>query len=172
MNTFKRTTLMITLLVLVGSLATQATAADKLDKVKCAFLLNFTKYVVWPGGSGDFVIGVVGKDPFDGVLDKIVGGKKAGDRPIKTTYLAVDASADELKKCSILFINTDVKPVLEKIGNAPILTVGDTADFAKNKGMVGLIATNKINLEINKSQADAAKLKINAKLLQMAKIVD
>ena len=172
MKNLKRLTTIMIALLLVGTFATQAQAADKPDKIKCAFLLNFTKYVSWPGGSGDFVIGVVGKDPFDGVLDKIVAGKKAGDRPIKTAYLAADASADELKKCSIVFVNTDIGPVLAKIGSAPVLTVGDTADFAKNKGMIGLIATTKINLEINNKQAEAAKLKINAKLLQMAKIVE
>jgi hypothetical protein len=172
MNDLKRTVLTIIMLCSIGMLATQANAQDRLDKVKCAFLLNFSKYVIWPQADGDFVIGVVGQDPFGGVLDKIVEGKTVGDRPIKTAYLDADASDDELKKCSILFVNTEIETILEKIGNAPILTVGDSEKFARKKGMVGLIATNKINLEINKHQADAAGLKIHDKLLQLAKIVD
>jgi hypothetical protein len=159
-------------MLVIGMQASTAQAADKLDQIKCAFLLNFTKYVTWPDGKGDFVIGVIGKDPFDGVLDKVLEGKTAGDRPIKTAYLAADASADDMKKCSILYVTTDLAPVLTKLGSAPVLTVGDQENFAKNKGMIGLVATTKISLEINNKQAEAAKLKINAKLLQMSTIVE
>ena len=160
-------------MILMGAATSEVYAVSKIDKLKCAFLLNFSKYVSWPATTGDaFIIGVVGDDPFDGVLDQIVKGKSVGAQPIKTQYFSAGASADDLTKCSILFIVVDPEPIVKKVAGSSVLTVSDKAGFAKSHGMIGLIATNKISLEINNNKAKDANLKINAKLLKMSTIIE
>lgn len=166
-------TTFIVSIILVGLTTSQAHAVSKIDKLKCAFLLNFSKYVSWPAPTGKtFVIGVIGDDPFGGALDQIVKGKAAGEQPIKTMYFSPDASPDDLSQCSILFIAVDPASVVKKIDGLSVLTVSDKSCFAKSYGMIGLIATNRISLEINNKRAKASKLKINAKLLKMSTIVE
>lgn len=52
-------------------------------EVKAAYLYNFGKFVTWPsngsaGGSDDFVICVLGQDPFGANLQTTVAGEKVG----------------------------------------------------------------------------------------------
>jgi len=57
-------------------------------QIKAAFLLNFAKFVDWPpnsfaGPESPFLICVVGEDPFGGVLDEYLMGKKLASTPCK-----------------------------------------------------------------------------------------
>src|SRR5512134_3234752 len=56
-------------------------------QVKAVYLYNFGQFVEWPADSfatpsTPFVIGIVGKDPFEGMLDNVVRGESLGTRPI------------------------------------------------------------------------------------------
>ena len=44
-------------------------------QVKALFLLNFVKYVDWPGASGPIVIGIMGQDNFGTSLSQAIEGK-------------------------------------------------------------------------------------------------
>ena len=51
-------------------------------KVKAAFILKFIQFVEWPKDANQksIVVATVGKDPFDGALEQIVGGKQVGGK--------------------------------------------------------------------------------------------
>ena len=53
-------------------------------EVKAAYLYNFAKFIEWPPATahGEFVIGVLGQDPFGETLDRVLRGKALGDRKI------------------------------------------------------------------------------------------
>ena len=55
-------------------------------EVKAAFLLNFARLVEWPnsafsGRDDPIALGVLGRDPFGGSLEKLVKGRSIGRRP-------------------------------------------------------------------------------------------
>src|SRR5581483_5614207 len=64
-------------------------------QVKAVFLFNFAQFVEWPTNAfanenSPVVIGILGEDPFGGVLDQTVKGERARGRLITTKRFAAD----------------------------------------------------------------------------------
>ena len=79
--------------------------------------------------------------------------------------------------CRIVFItkSAEMEPelVVNSLGAASILTVGETAGFAANGGMVNFTNDqSKVRFEINQGAARRAGLKISSKLLRLAELVE
>lgn len=148
-------------------------------QVKAAFLFNFAQFVDWPEtafpqGDTPLTIGVLGEDPFGGALDEIVRGEQVHGRTLRIQhYRRVEDAAG----CHVLFISRSESARLEQIVGSlrgrSILTVGDSENFVRRGGMIGLLnERNKIHLRINRDLAAGAGLTISSKLLRVAEIVN
>lgn len=147
-------------------------------EVKAAFLFHFAHYMEYPSGAFEndkspFVIGVLSKSPVTDALQKVVRGKNVNGRSIVIRQLGMDK---ELRKCHILFIPKDeadkLPAILEILADAPVLTVGESANFASKGGIMGFFTEqNRIRFEINPDSARRAHLIISSKLLSLARIV-
>ena len=82
----------------------------------------------------------------------------------------------EIKNCHILFINEPnprALQMLDEVGHRSILTVGDTEGFARVGGMVRFVTEhNRIKLRVNLTAVAAAHLKIDARVLRAAEVVE
>lgn len=146
--------------------------------VKAAFLFKFAQYVEWPATAfpqvdAPFCIGVLGDDPFGGALDAAVAGGTINNRKL---VIKRSNRVEDLKTCQILFISkseqAQVGPILDSLGNASILTVGEVDGFADRGGIINFfLAGNKVRFEINPEAARRKGLKINSQLLRVAKVV-
>jgi hypothetical protein len=160
-----------------GTSSAQSLATSEYE-IKAAFLFNFAKFVEWPSGAlmdteGSFVIGILGKDPFNTELEQTIG-----DKTIRGAAIQIERfrSIDNLRPCHILFISESEKMnlpnILVKIGDQSILTVSDMPDFARRGGMIHLYTeNNKVRFIIHTQAAEKAGLKLSAKLLTLAKIL-
>jgi hypothetical protein len=79
--------------------------------------------------------------------------------------------------CRIVFITrfAEMEPevVINSLGATSILTVGETAGFAANGGMVNFTGEqSRVRFEINEAAARRAGLKISSKLLRLAELVE
>jgi YfiR/HmsC-like len=147
-------------------------------QVKAAFLFHFAQFVEWPPETYADVASpltycTVGGDPFEGGLDASLKGKTIGGRPVRVLHLR---EAGESQGCQILFLGIAdrkvVSATLAKLNGSPVLTVGESANFAQGGGMIGfLLEDNKVRFNINLDAAERAKLKISARLLTLAKTV-
>lgn len=169
-----------------GALDDPAVDESKAIKVKAAFLLNFVRFTEWPQSAfataeAPLVIGIVGDDPFGAVLDKTVEGKTAGTRSIRIIRLAgtgpTKAAAAQLGECHLLFIarseSTRFKEHVAAVAGAATLTVSDSAGFSMAGGMIELgLSDGKVTFSVNRKAAEAAGLKLSAKLLQLGKLVE
>jgi hypothetical protein len=146
--------------------------------VKAAFVYNFAKYVEWPADAfpkpdSPFVIGIVGKDPFDGALDRTIQGKNVNGHAFVIRRLGFD---QDMAQCEIIFVSSSER---DKVGrlpgtlkNAPVLAVGESAGFASHGGHIGFFSEQgRIRFEINPEAAKRARLNISSKLLALARIV-
>ena len=170
----------ISLWLALGGFATAADNAGLAEyQVKAAYLYNFTKFTDWPDSAfasadAPLVIGVVGEDPFGKVLDAIVGSDAVRGHPLIVKRLR---TGDDLRGCHVLFISRSEKDrlseLLQTLKGVPVLTVSDLGDFANQGGMVNLVLIREnVKLEINQAAAEQAGLKISAKLLRLARIVN
>jgi hypothetical protein len=155
-----------------------AVAAERPEHaVKAAFLYNFGKYVRWPesaaGAGGDFVIAVLGADPFGAALDDIVRGKRIGNRPVTVKRVS---NLSELGACEVLFISASeearLEAILAELPNGPILTVADMPRFVERGGMIGLVVANRrVQFEVNALAAERAGLVLGSQLMRLARAV-
>lgn len=170
--------LLAAMAVFVWPAVAQETGAPSEYQVKAAFLYNFAKFVEWPAeafpaANTPIIIGIVGKNPFDGVLERSVRDKVIRGRALTVQQASSPADA-ALKHCQIIFISAGEKghfvEILEMLKNTPALTVSETDGFLKAGGMVNfVIQDKKVRFEINDAAATRAGLRISSKLLSLAK---
>ena len=147
-------------------------------EVKAAFLFNFAKFVEWPAGTFSsantpFRICVLGKDPFGSTLDRIVADKTLNERRIevdRSTTLA------DTKNCQILFLASSearrMAQIVQQLKAGGVLTVADTSGFAQMGGMINFVLDDdRVRFEINLRAAEAAHLKLSARLVTVAERV-
>lgn len=147
-------------------------------EIKAAFLYNFAKFTEWPSetfseATDSLIIGVLGRDPFGNILENIIGGKTIGGRPITIHRFPRPGVLD---RCHILYISESethrLSDIFQRLQKASVLTVSDIPDFAQKGGMIYLYPKeNKIRFAINLSQVEKARLKLSAKLLNLAQII-
>jgi hypothetical protein len=147
--------------------------------LKALFIYNFGGYVEWPADAfasddAPFVVCVLGTAPVDTTLREIAATRKIGGRRIVVNRAA---NVSEIGPCHILFIARDVHPthgqnLVSQLRGRPVLIVGEHEGFAAMGGCVNFyIEANKIRFEINLEAARQQQLKMSAKLLALARIV-
>lgn len=145
--------------------------------VKAAYLYNFAKYAEWPPEAfasveAPLVVCIAGENPFGGALATL-RDKTVDTRPVEVRMVPV---ASGLESCHVVFIGRaeqgQLKVVLTKLAQRPILTVSDISGFARAGGMIGLVeAEQRIRFEINLEVARRTNLKLSSQLLKLAIIV-
>jgi len=159
---------------------TASVARAQLDEyqVKAAFLYNFAKFVDWPAQSfhnpeEPIAICTLGSNPFGDALERVIGGKTAGGRPLLSRRIVDTAPPGD---CHILFAGAaDVKKfraIVSRLRGTPTLTVGESPEFIAAGGMINFkIEAGKIRFEINVQAAEQGQLHISSKLLSLAEVV-
>jgi hypothetical protein len=144
-------------------------------QVKAAFLFNFAKFIDWPSRKftepdSPLIIGVVGSDPFGGLLEEQVQGHPINDRTVIVRHIQ---TMEELRKCHIIFVcNSEEErlgAILSEVRGDNVLTVGETDKFISRGGMINFVVMDgSVHFEINDSAARHAGLKISSKLSNLA----
>ena len=172
------------ILIVLVLLATPAmagnSAQDREQKIKAAFLYNFINFVDWPeekmsDNDEPVIIGIIGNkdfvNAFDPIRDKQIKGKNIIIKYFK--------NLNELKKCHVVLLCIcgstspgNSREIIDALGDSPVLTVGEQADFLENGGNINFLTVDhKIRFEINLDSAKRNNLKIRSKLLKLAKRV-
>lgn len=178
---FRRPGLWILALLLVPALpqlaASQEVVTASPNKVKAAFLRNFTHYVSWPSDvfandRSPWRICVLGNDPFGDVLDKTLMGRAEQGRAFEV--LRAD-SLNELPRCQIVFVaHKDAakrRAALAELKKSPVLTVSDVPEFLQEGGIIQFQVGDRVEMSINLDQSRAASLKIQTKMLEVSREV-
>lgn len=163
-------------LLLALILSAPVQAQDIADKLRAAFLYNFAKFVTWPPhrlpAPDTSVRLCVLQDPdFAELLTRTVAGKQVSGHPLEVVHAAAPAA---LGNCHVAYfpeLNPAAEVAMALLQQQNVLTVHQ-AEQAKDAGVVRFfVQDRKIRLEINSTAADSAQLKISAKLLSLAQVV-
>jgi hypothetical protein len=106
-------------------------------------------------------------------LAEISAKGTAEGRPL--TVIVVNDSASAAS-CQILFVGASslakARPVLDELRSRSVLTVGESAGFAVNGGIISFkVEDGRVRFEINPKAAEQAHLQISSRLLSLAQIV-
>ena len=176
MPTFFCIVLSLLIICLSGrTVVVRAADEDLEQKVKVAFLLNFAKFttwpeVFWPADKRDFLLVIVGDDPFglalNGVEQKQIGGKT-----IRLQFAGTLAA--DLENCQLLFVSKseaeNLRGILSFTESKPIVTASDIEGFAAAGGIFEFKRKNdRLSFIINNSKARQNGIHINSSLLNLA----
>ncbi len=158
--------LMVLALAGVPSAATQPVAELQ---VKAAFLFNFAKFVTWPEVSRPMTICIAGNAPLAAAVTTVVQGKLVAGRAVDVRPLSAGSAADGCDLLHLADLSPDEASAMLGRIRGPVLTVGETARFLRDGGMVRVyVDDHRMRFQVNRRQTDAAGLKISSQLLSLA----
>lgn len=166
-------------------LGSKAPAADReavdINRLKAAFLYNFSQFIEWPdtsfaGADAPFVICVPGAaGSFSAALAPLEKRKHKG----RAIVIQRPNSVAEARKCQIIYLLdakfalADGKPLLPQLADAPILSVSEARGLAVNGAGIGFVEQDgKLRLVIDLGLLRPVKLRPSAKLLEIALAVN
>jgi hypothetical protein len=166
--------LLAALATVAQPVAGQSNRASDIER-KGLFVYNFLLFVHWPADafqspSEALRVEIIGRDPFDGSLDRLLADKQVDRRRIVVTHSASPATAPFPH---VLFVPIAEEPQLARVlatyCRAPVLTVSDLDRFANRGGVIGLVEEDDtLRFAINQTAASEARLQVSAQLFHMA----
>ncbi len=186
------------LVLIAANIAHAAQAASETSReyqIKAAFLYNFVKFTDWPGESAadsndpntvdsnePITIGIIGEDPFGDAFEPVKDKRVKGRTIVLKRFKGLEESKQSneqiegVRKCRLLFVCRSQKKqlgqIIDLVKDRPVLTVADMEGFLESGGMINFIMEdNKVRFEVNLAAARHAGLRINSRLLGLAKRV-
>lgn len=166
----------LTALLLLGmAIFSPPALAEEEYALKAAFIVNFTKFVEWPGAKSiqkynKIDVCVLGNSD---LLNSFQIFKQASTDKLLISLVKETSSKNAGSHCHILFISASEEEHLEEILLAlkgqPVLTISDIENFSERGGMMGfVIDNNRIKFIVNKNAIVAAGFNIDPQLLEIA----
>jgi hypothetical protein len=147
-------------------------------QVKAAYLYGFGRFVDWPSDAptaadAAFVLCVLGEDPFGRLLDQVTEGGQLKNQPVAVRRVA---RVEDAAACNTLFVSASEQArwphILSLLEHRPVLTVGDSPDFAKKGGIIGFSKEgSRVRFTVNLAAAQEAGLMLQSELLRVAAAV-
>lgn len=167
------------LLLMPGFAGGQGGGVENPYKVEAAFLRNFAHYVTWPDeafatANSPWRVCILGRDPFGEILEKTLKGRLVQGRPFE--IFRADTTKN-LPQCNIVFVAyrdaARRRAALAYFRGKPVLTVGDSEEFLSEGGIIHLVVSDRVEMNINLDRARSASLTIQPKMLEVAnQVVD
>jgi hypothetical protein len=163
------------------SLAGAETEAERIGRVKAAFVLNIARFVSWPKEAPEhqgapLQLCLYRSNPF-GEAIRTIEGKIVNKRPLQISLIQSLAQSDP---CRLLLIGPDeilnFDEESQLAPNRPLLTIADLTDTDSppphQPALVTLVRNGaRIGFEINLAKARKAGLQMSSSLLKLARIV-
>lgn len=141
--------------------------------VKAGFIYNFIKFSQWPqtreGERPTLVICTPGTRTLDGHY-LALNGRAVDGRRIE---VRMQTPASDWRQCQMVFFedadDSRLAASLGSLGNAPVLTVGDSPNFVQSGGMIGLRRDDsRVRFDINLGAAQRAGITLNSQMTKLA----
>lgn len=163
---------------LVWTSAMSASTVSEYE-VKAAVLLKVAKFVEWPQGAfaherSPLVTCIVGRQSplraFESLATNVLG-----THPVDVRLVTGDML--DLRQCQIAFFpsdsGADVDYALSKLDGMPVLTVGETEDFARRGGMLALITRDqRVGFAVNVAASKRSGIIVSSQLLGLATLIE
>lgn len=145
-------------------------------RLKAAFVYRFPQFVAWPAAAlqnaRTLDLCVLRPNPFGSDLEQLVNGETLDGRPLRVRVIGAD---DGVEGCQALFASARsdrASAVLKAADGHAILTIGETAEFLADGGIIALrLVDRRVRFEIDTANAQKAGLRISAQLLSLASAV-
>ncbi|MCG8615982.1 MAG: YfiR family protein [Desulfobacterales bacterium] len=171
--------------------------AEKIAKLKAAFLLNFMKFSEWPEDSfkdddSPILLTVYGADTIGTALDQTLTDRAVHGRtivihralpPVRNHYkkpeeyrAALSATMDRLRQSHVVLLagleEESTQHLINSVADAPVLLVGDGQQYVKSQTMLDLVKNEgRIRIYANREALEESQVKVSSRLLKLAVLV-
>ena len=162
--------------VFPGDVFSQAISREY--QLKAMYLRKLPSFVEWPARSASaskaaFQLCTLGDYPFGARLAQEIGGATFGGRSVELRWVHRE---QELEGCEVIFFSRSQAKhygkILEGLKGKSVLTVGESEGFLEAGGMVEFsFESDRLQMKVNLVAARNANLKMDARLLALAKRV-
>lgn len=140
------------------------------SELKAAYLVNFLKYVEWPGTRTTINLCLFGRDSLAPYLAAYEGRQVGGHE----LHIRKVSSPEQLAECQELFVpeTEEVRfaAVMRWVDKQAILTVSDTETFIRDGGAIALIRTDgRLQFDVNADALARAGLRGSPQMLRLAR---
>lgn len=149
---------------------------ERLALVKAGFIARFPDFVAWPTAvaSGPPTFCLAGASELTLPLRSVVRHMHSGRARPRVRVVGAHPLPGG---CRVLFIPGsragELEGILGPLRGRPVLTVGDTPGFAERGVHLNLYQDgDRVGFEVNQTAARRAGLKLDFRLLEMARLVD
>ncbi|HYW65905.1 MAG TPA: YfiR family protein [Candidatus Dormibacteraeota bacterium] len=147
-------------------------------QLKAIYLGKLPSFVEWPASAAStskalFQLCTLGDYPFGSRLAQEVGGVSFAGRDVALRWVHKE---QELEGCEVIFFSRSQAKhygkILEGLKGKSVLTVGESEGFLEAGGMVEFsFESDRLQMKVNLVAARNANLKMDARLLALAKRV-
>ena len=139
-------------------------------QLKAAYLVNFLKYVEWPGTRTTINLCLFGRDSLGPYL-AAYEGRQIGGREL---HIRKVSSPEQLVDCQELFIpdteEARFAAVMRWVDKQAILTVSDAEAFTRDGGAIALIRSEgRLQFDVNMDALVRAGLRASPQMLRLAR---
>lgn len=138
------------------------------------FILNFAKFAEWPEGAfkneeSPIILGILDLDALGDKAISILEENKIKGR--RTIVRACDSSTEN-DVFHILYLNSNdtrkFLPILKKVKNKPVLTIGDSRFFTESDGIIEFKErAQNLRFVVNVNAVKMSNLKLSSRLLEL-----
>lgn len=154
----------------------KSSAQSKDYRSQVLFIYNFIKYINWPVGTENFVIGIVGNSPITNELNKLASVKKTPDG--KPIIIKVIEDASVTGTCDMIYLSDarskDIASIIAEIHLRPALVVAERDGLTKKGAEISFFTQDdgKLSFSISRKNMESKKLKVSGELLRLAELAD
>lgn len=151
-------------------------AAMPEQQVKAAYILNFTRYASWPAPAladprAPLVVCVFGQGAAE--VARQLQSRVAGSHPLEVRSIA---RVEETEACHALYLTSTDRnrqsAWLARLRDQAILTIGDSASFLADGGMINmLLVDGSIRFEVNLAATKHSGMSLHPRMLALAERV-
>lgn len=163
--------------VLLAVSSSVPAADSSLASVKAAFAYNFIKLTGWPEArfanpGAPLNVCVIKGDPMEDALRASLSGKPAGVRTVAVQAVGAD---DSFASCHALYLGAQLAPrygaLMGRAVGKGVLVIDEGDKFTWPDGMIRLFAEqNRMKFELNLEALERASLKVDPRLIRLARI--
>lgn len=149
-------------------------------QIKAAYILNFTRYAVWPANAladahAPLVLCMMG--PGSGDIARQLQSRAAGSRPLE---LRTISKQEDAASCHALYFGPSggnqerarQVALLARLRDQAVLTIGDSASFLADGGMINMMLVDgSIRFEVNLAATRQSGMSLNPRVLALAERV-
>ena len=151
--------------------ALPARAATAEAQVKAAYLLKLGSFVRWPDyAASRFRICIAGRPDIAAALGELAANQAVAGKPIAIVRLEPGDGA-QTRGCQVLFLGRGTETgrvLMAASGNASVLTVTDRNGGTRGGAVEFVLRDGKVRFVINRGEAEARRLELSSKLLEVA----